>query len=156
MILAFGEAIAALGLLGVLGACVAVIMFCIYRVCKKKRLTGVMKIGGALAFVPFLILFASSLHDGDREYNPLGMTLDEISGVYIRRDMKITLNKDGTYSSENVVGLSSGTWSNFDWNLSFEPSDLSEARWITRNGIPAILPHYSSMYDSDGVLLTKQ
>jgi hypothetical protein len=71
-------------------------------------------------------------------------------------DASLTLQADGTYTSHNLNGLTAGTWSHFDWNLSFSESTLQQARWITIRGKPAILPYYAGPDASPSRVLQKQ
>ena len=95
------------------------------------------------------------IHAGT-EYNPVNATRERIAGHYAEGDASLTLQADGTYTSHNLNGLTAGTWSHFDWNLSFSESTLQQARWITIQGKPAILPYYAGPDASPGRVLKKQ
>lgn len=155
MTLAFGEAISALGLLFVLLFCSSILASIIFRLLSRQKI-GLIELGGLVALLSILILVCVRLIQGDREYNPADSSLDRVAGTYSDGELEITLRRDGTYSSTGINGLGSGGWSNTDWNLSFENSSLEQPRWITRNGVPAILPYYSGVDGSDGPLLLKQ
>jgi len=156
MILAFGESISILAVLGTLLAAAVILCTLTWILITRKRLPLAGWFAGLLALLPILFVVGSSLIQGSREYNPADTSKDRLVGIYSNGDLEIDLRSDGTYTSKGVIGLTSGTWSNDDWNLSFKGSSLDQPRWITRNGVPAILPFYSGADGSDGPLLTKK
>lgn len=105
---------------------------------------------------PIFLLVRSCIITGDIEYNPTETSIDTIAGLYSNGDKFINLGRDGFYNSRNIHNLSSGKWSNHDWNLSFSNAPGARARLITRNGIPCILPYYAGVDAPDGLLLTIQ
>ena len=156
MILAFGDAIAVLGLLTVLAVCGGILFFHFALLFRLGRLTRVESAAMVCAFIPIVAFLTSAVVDGDRDYNPPNASLDRLVGTYSHDDLQIVLRRDGTYSSRNVRGLGSGTWSHRDWNLTFTGSPLKQPRWITRNGTPGILPYYDGVDMDEGPLLLKQ
>lgn len=96
------------------------------------------------------------MNDAGTEYNPVNATGERIAGHYAEGDASLTLLEDGTYTSQKLDGLTAGTWSHFDWNLRFSGSTLQQARWITIQGKPAILPYYAGPDASPSLVLKKQ
>ncbi|RYD68624.1 MAG: hypothetical protein EOP83_00495 [Verrucomicrobiaceae bacterium] len=127
-----------------------------FRLWLRKRLSRTGWIVAGIALLPIAGLIAMEVKNGGMEYNPSGATLERIAGLYVNGNASLILRKDGTYSSSNLDGLTSGTWSHFDWNLTLSGSNLKQPRWITRRGSPAVLPYYSGPDGSDGLLLRKQ
>lgn len=139
----------------VVAVCGVIFVVQMIRLILGKKLSVGGWITACLALVPIAFFVGSAIMDEGTEYNPTDATPGRIAGHYTNGDSSLTLRADGTYSSSNLTGLTAGTWSNFDWNLSFSGSTLEQPRWITRRGRPAILPYYSGPDGSDGPLLTK-
>ncbi|MBB5353992.1 hypothetical protein HNR46_004264 [Haloferula luteola] len=122
----------------------------------RKKLSVGGWVTACLALLPIALVAGSAILGAETEYNPADATPGRIAGHYANGDSSLTLRADGTYTATNLKGLTGGTWSNFDWNLTFSGSTLEQPRWITRRGMPAILPYYSGPDGSDGPLLKKQ
>jgi hypothetical protein len=150
------ESLNILAMLLVVAACILTITFLIIRLLVRKRLTRGSWVVAGLALLPIIGVLASAVIATGVEYNPTDVTMTRIAGVYSNADSYLELRLDGTYSSKNVEGLDSGTWSHFDCNLTFDGSSLNQPRWIIRRGQPAILPYYSGADGSDGLILTKK
>jgi hypothetical protein len=103
-----------------------------------------------------VVIARSQLIQTYTEYNPSNVTVQDVSGRYEKGRMILDLSTDGSYTSENINGLSSGTWTHDDWNLYLTGSSLEMPRWIIRWGMPGILPYYSGADGSDGPFLKKQ
>lgn len=140
----------------VVAGCSVIFISQMIRLIIRKKLSMGGWIVAAIAFLPIAVLAGSAIMDAGTEYNPTDATPEHIVGHYSNGDSSLTLRADGTYISSNLEGLTSGTWSNFDWNLTFSGSRLEQPRWITRRGRPVILPYYSGADGSDGLSLNKQ
>jgi len=150
------ESLSILFMLLVVAFCGVILIVQISRLVTRKKLTMGGWIITGLALVPIAFVAGSAIVDAGTEYNPTDATPRRIAGHYTNGDSSLILRADGTYIATNLEGLTAGTWSNFDWNLSFSGSTLEQPRWITRRGRPAILPYYSGPDGSDGLLLKKQ
>jgi hypothetical protein len=150
------ESLSILFMLLVVAFCGVILIVQIIRLVVWKKLTVGDWITAGLAFVPIAFVTGAAIMDAGTEYNPTDATPGRIAGHYTNGDSSLTLRADGTYIATNLEGLTSGTWSNFDWNLSLSGSTLEQPRWVTRRGRPAILPYYSGPDGSDGLLLKKQ
>lgn len=150
------ESIPIFALLVLLALCVVVLLVLLCRFMGRKRLSGRSWILAILALLPIAGVVGEGIINADTEYNPSGASVQRISGHYSNGDSSAILQADGTYTSRNIDGLGSGTWSHFDWNLTFSQSSLSQPRWIIRRGKPTILPYYSGVDRPDGLALTKQ
>jgi hypothetical protein len=151
----FGDSLAILAILAIIIICGIAVIAVTARMVIKRRFSLIGVIVGFVALLPLAALIRQSIIVGDIEYNPTKISLETISGIYVNGDRYIRLNSDGTYTSANVDRISSGDWSNNDWNLTFSNSSLLKPRLVTRNGTPCILPFYSGVDDPDGLLLTK-
>lgn len=150
------ESLSILFMLIVVVVCGVILIVQTIRLIMQKKLSMGGWITACLAFVPIVVVAGSAIIDAGTEYNPTDATPGRIAGHYTNGDSSLTLRADGTYTSSNLRGLTVGTWSNFDWNLTLSGSSLEQPRWITRRGRPAILPYYSGPDGSDGPLLTKR
>ena len=153
MILAFGEAITALGLLAVLTLCVGAILFCVYKLFTKRQLSRPEMISGTFALIVLVLFGVLTFIKGNIEYNPSNTSLELIVGTYSNGDKRIILNRDGKYYSKNLDEIGSGEWSNNDWNLTFSDATLAQPRIVTRNDLYGIFPYYSGVDGPDGVFL---
>ncbi len=142
-------------LLGVV-VCGVILVVQMFQLILRKKLSTRGWITACIAFLPIVFVAGSSIFSAGTEYNPTDATPRRIAGHYTNGDSALTLRADGTYTATNLKGLTSGTWSNFDWNLTFSGSTLEQSRWITKHGKPAILPYYSGADGSDGLALKKQ
>ena len=140
----------------VVAACAVILAVQIPRFSLRKRLSRRSWIITGIALLPIALAIGTAVKDAGTEFNPGDATVQRIAGRYTNGDASLVLRMDGTYSSNNLNGLISGSWSHFDWNLTFSGSTLEQPRWITRHGRPAILPYYSGPDGSDGLLLEKQ
>ena len=150
------ESLSILFMLLVVAACGVILIVQMIRLIMRKKLSVGGWITACLALIPIAFVAASAIVDAGKEYNPTDATPGRIAGHYTNGESTLTLRADGTYTATNLKGLSDGTWSNFDWNLTFSGSTLEQPRWITRRGMPAILPYYSGPDGSDGPILKKQ
>lgn len=150
------ESLSILFMLLLVSVCSVILAVQIFRLILRKKLSIGGWIAACLAFVPIAFVAGSAVLDAGTEYNPTDATLGRIAGHYTNGDSSLTLRADGTYTATNLKGLTAGTWSNFDWNLTFSGSTLKRPRWIIRRGRLAILPYYSGPDGSDGLLLKKQ
>jgi len=143
-------------MLGVVGACVVILAILGIRLATRRRLSRRGWIAAAIVFLPVPGVIGAMVGKIGTEYNPNDASLQRIAGDYTNGDRSLNLRMDGTYSSSNLKGLGSGTWSHFDWNLTFTGSSVEQPRWIIRRGRPTILPYYSGADGSDGLALTKK
>ena len=150
------ESISILALLVLLALCAVVLLTLLCRLIRLKRLSGRSWILAILALLPIAGVGGEAILNANTDYNPSATSVERISGHYSNGDSSAVLLADGTYTSRNVDGLGSGTWSHFDWNLTFSQSSLAQPRWIIRRGKPTILPYYSGVDGPDGPELTKQ
>ncbi|MEM7601192.1 MAG: hypothetical protein AAF357_07210 [Verrucomicrobiota bacterium] len=126
------------------------------RLILRRKLSTRSWFTACIAVVPIAFVAWAAILNAGMEYNPTDVTPARIAGHYSNGASSLTLLTDGTYYAANLKGLTAGTWSNFDWNLTFSGSTLEQPRWITKRGRPAILPYYSGADGSDGLLLLKQ
>ncbi len=150
------ESLSILFMLLVVAFCGVIFIVQMIRLSLRKKLSIGGWITACIAFLPIAFVVGSAMIEAGTEYNPSDVTIGRIAGHYSKGDASLTLRADGTYTSSNLKGLTAGTWSHFDWNLTFSGSTLEQPRWITRRGRPAILPYYSGPDGSDGPLLKKQ
>jgi len=150
------ESLSILILLLVVAVCGVIFIVQMTRLIMRKKLSMSGWITAGVTFLPIAFVVGSVMKEAGTEYNPSDATIGRIAGHYTNGDSSLTLRTDGTYTSSNLKGLTAGTWSHFDWNLTFSGSTLEQPRWITRRGRPAILPYYSGPDGSDGPLLRKQ
>ena len=137
--------------------CVLLLVVLGIRFGVRRKLSRRGWIVGVVALIPIVLALRTAIVGSNTNYDPNNATPDQIAGLYTKGNASLSLSRDGTYTSKNMKGLAeSGTWSNFDWNLSFTKSDLEQPRWITRHGKPIILPYYSGPDGSDGIALKKQ
>ncbi len=140
----------------IVALCGVILIVQIIRLVMRKKLSMDGWISAGLALVPIAFVAGAAIVNAGTEYNPTDATPGRITGHYTNGDSSLTLQVDGTYTATNLKGLTSGTWSNYDWNLTFSGSTLEQPRWIIKRGRPAILPYYSGADGSDGLLLKKQ
>jgi hypothetical protein len=150
------ESIGLLIMLLVVAACAVVVAAQIFRWRTQKRLSPRSWLIAGIALLPIALVIGSAVESAGKEYNPRDATSLRIAGHYTHGEASLTLRLDGTYTSHNIAGLTAGTWTHFDWNLTFSGSTLEQPRWITRRGRPAILPYYSGADGSDGPLFRKR
>jgi len=150
------ESLSILFMLFVVAVCGVILVVQMFRLILRKKLSTGGWITACIAFLPIAFVTGSTILNPGTEYNPTDATPGRIAGHYTNGDSALTLRADGTYTATNLKGLTAGTWSNFDWNLTFSGSTLEQPRWITMRGKPAILPYYSGADGSDGPLLKKQ
>ena len=157
MILAFGDLIFSLGLFALLCLSAVVFLFVATDSIRRRRFSKSRVTVAILALMPLIVFTSSFIRRGQFDYNPSSPSIEKISGLYSNQEQEILLKADGTYTSSSIDGLAeSGTWTNFDWNLTFENSELTQPRWVLRNGEPGIFPFYSGVDGPDGVFLQKQ
>jgi hypothetical protein len=96
------------------------------------------------------------MNQDDIEVNPSIGSSKQLIGTYSGGSHKIILSADGTYSSTGIAELTSGIWSNRDWNLTLSNSRLREPRIITRNNVLCIAPFYNGVDSPIGTLLMKE
>ncbi len=144
-------------------AAIAVVAACLiflatqgWRLVTRRRLSPAGWITAGAALLAVIGVAGVMIFEAGTDYNPTGATLQRIAGTYTNGGATLLLRLDGSYSSQNLKGLESGTWSNFDWNLTFSGSSLEQPRWIIRRGRPAVLPYYSGPDGSDGLILKKK
>ena len=150
------ESLSILALLLLLVVCSVVLLLLFFRFVTRKRLSRRCWILGFVALLPITGVICEGILNANTEYNPSNASVQRIAGHYSNGEASLILRKDGSYSSRNLEDLGSGTWSNFDWILTFSDSSLEQPRWIIRRGKPAILPYYSGADGSDGLALIKQ
>jgi hypothetical protein len=150
------ESLSILFMLLVVAVCCVILVVQMFRLILRKKLSAGGWITACIAFVPIAFVAGSAILNAGTEYNPTDATPGRITGHYTNGDSSLTLRADGTYTASNLKGVTAGTWSNFDWNLTLSGSTLEQPRWITKRGRPAILPYYSGADGSDGLLLKKQ
>ena len=150
------ESLSMLALLVLLAVCAVVLLVLLYRFVTRKQLSRRCWIIAIVALLPIAGVVGEGILNANTEYNPSNASVQQIAGHYSNGDALLILRADGTYSSRNFADLGSGTWSHFDWNLTFSDSSLEQPRWIIRRGRPAILPYYSGADGSDGLALIKQ
>ena len=150
------ESLWILALLLLLAACAVVLLALLYRFVTRKRLSRRCWILAIVALLPIAGVVGEGILNANTEYNPSDASIQRIAGHYSNGEASLILRTDGSYSSRNLDDLGSGTWSHFEWNLTFSGSSLQQPRWIIRRGKPAILPYYSGADGSDGLALIKQ
>ena len=159
MTLAFGESLAILGMLGIvvviLAVCAAVMSYAVRRFKREGKLSPILITLAALATLPPSALIALVLTAPDIEINPHIKSTDEVYGVYSHGTSVLNLNNDGTYSASGISGITSGTWSHYDWNLTLSNTQLEQPRIITRDGVLCVAPFFRSE-GPNGILLIKQ
>ena len=140
----------------VVAVCLIILTTQGWRLATRRSLSPSGWIMTAVALLPIAGVVGVMILNAGTEYNPPDGSLQRIAGTYTNGDASLVLRMDGTYSAQNLKGLNSGTWSNFDWNLTFSGSALEQPRWIIRRGEPAILPYYSGADGADGLILKKR
>jgi divalent metal cation (Fe/Co/Zn/Cd) transporter len=150
------ESLSILFMLLVVAICGVTVVVQMFRLILRKKLSTGGWIIACIAFVPIAFVAGSAILNAGTEYNPTDAKHGRIAGYYTKGDASLTLRLDGTYTAINLKGVTAGTWSNFDWNLTFSGSTLEQPRWIIKRGKPAILPYYSEADGSDGPLFKKQ
>lgn len=155
MILAFGDSIAIVALLGIIAASLAIIGRYIYFRLRSKPRSTRLRVAAGVAGLILVTLLVSRIREGAIDYNPMIRSSEELVGNYVGDDYSLELRPDGTFVASGFGDAKTGTWSNFDWNLTLSGLDLSEPRVITRNGKLCIAPFYAGVDAHHGVLLKK-
>ena len=150
------ESLSILAFLVLLAVCCGTLLILVCRLFVRKRLSTVGWLLAGLSLLPIAVVVGDAILNANTEYNPSNASLSLISGRYTSGKHELVLLDDGTYSSTNLNDLGSGTWSHYDWNLTFSGSILEQPRWIIKRGKPTILPYYSGADGSDGLALIKQ
>jgi hypothetical protein len=140
----------------VVAICLGILGFSCWRFVRSKRLSPARWVMTILAVIPVAIFVGAMMFDSETNYNPGDASLQKIAGTYANGEASLVLRLDGTYSSQNLKDIGSGTWSHFDWNLTLRGSSLEKPRWIKWRGTPAILPYYKGAGGDDGLILVKQ
>jgi len=103
-----------------------------------------------------LSAIVASVIEGNIELNPDFGAREQLIGIYSNGDQSLTLNEDGTFVATGISPVTSGTWRNYDWNLTLSNTGLQNARIVTRNGHLCIAPFYGGVDGSTGILLKKE
>ena len=141
--------------LAVVMGCLGILGFSCWRLVKIKQLSPARWVITILALVPVVSIVSAMLLDVGTDYNPGDASLSKIAGTYANGDSTLVLRFDGTYTSQNLKDINSGTWSHFDWNLTLSDASFNNPRWIKWRGTPAILPYYKGPDGDDGLILVK-
>jgi hypothetical protein len=140
----------------VVALCLGILGFSCWRFVRTKQLSPARWVITILALLPVVGFVGAMVLDTGTNYNPVDASLQKIAGTYTNGEASLVLRLDGSYSSQNLKAVGSGTWSHFDWNLALYGSSLETPRWIKWRGNPAILPYYKGPDGDDGVILMKQ
>ena len=152
----FGDSIRILGFLFIFFGSAAVIGHAIFRLIRYKKVSRPVIVIASLALVPFTAMIVSMVIEDDVELNPVIGSKEQLVGTYSSGDQSLKLMADGTFVASGLPQITSGTWSNYDWNLSLSNTDLKQPRVVTRNGLLCIAPFYAGVDEPIGILLKKE
>jgi hypothetical protein len=135
--------------------CVVIVLYAMYRLIRFKRIS--LRLGiAALLAMPVFWSALTEIVLGGEELNPWIESREQLIGVYSNGDQSLKLNADGTFEARGLFPVTSGTWSNDDWNLTLSNTDLKEPRIITRNGRLCIAPFCGGVDEPMGLILKKE
>ena len=114
-------------MLGVVAVCSVILAVHSFRCAARKRLSRSGWIAAGISLLPAVGVIGAMVGQIGTEYNPSDASLQRIAGHYSNGDKSPDFRRTGTYSSSNLTGLGSGTWTNFDWNLTFSGSSVASS-----------------------------
>ncbi len=135
--------------------CLVVVPYAMYRLIRFKKISLPLGIAALLA-MPVFWNGLTEIVLGGEDLNPSIGSREKLIGIYSNGDQRLKLNADGTFEARGLFPTTSGTWSNYDWNLTLSNTGLAEPRVITRNGRLCIAPFYAGVDAPMGPILKKE
>lgn len=135
----------------------AVVVCCAaYRLICYRKISRQLSIIASLAIVPISAIIVAGVIEGNIDVNPMISSKEQLIGTYRSGAHSLKLNADGTFVASGLPLITSGTWSNDDWNITLSNTSLEHPRIVTRNGLLCIAPFYSGVDGPMGILLRKE